>query len=190
MADIHNEPQPRNERRVADIIDAHIARALPPFDPKNELRAPLKRGSRGRYRHAVEVEALRAPFVDDALAGVPNRLIAERSGLSAKQVHIWRTGRRIVGRHGRAPAALGTKFLVSSLLGEPTTPVPHSFSKVAGAWRPPAYALRRPLDFQLFARMVGRLKDEFTIEEIALGIGIEERDIAMAIILDEARGAL
>lgn len=192
MANFRNGTcDPRNDLRVADIldpVDLATASTLAPYDPKHEVRQPLRRGARGRYRHAAEIDALLTPYVDDALAGVPARLIARRAGLSAQQVKQWRARRRIPGRRGRAPAELGTQFMVGALLGEPTQPVPHEFSPVNGAWRPPAYALRRPLDYALFTRMVCRLCDEFAIDQVAHGIGIDERDIAMALVLDAARG--
>jgi len=190
MAAIHDATSsPQNDRRVADILDlgdAVAALGLPPYEPRHEVRPTLNRGPRGRYRHTAEVDALLAPYVDDAVAGVPDRLIARRVGLSTQQVKLWRSRRRIPGRRGRAAAELGTRFMIAGLLGEKTEPVSHEFSPVEGAWRPPVYALRRPLSYVLFTRMVSRLADEFTIGQIAEGIGIEERDVAL--VLDAARG--
>lgn len=191
MAELHDRVPAPDARRVVDILDpADAARALdlPPFEPRDELMPALRRGRRGAYRSAADVDALLSAYLDDALAGVPDRLIARRTGLSAQQVKLWRARRGIAGRRGRAPVELGTRFLVSALLGEETTPVPHEFSPVQGAWRPPAYALRRPLDYRLFARVVSRLVDELTVDQIASAIGIDERDIEMAIRIEAARG--
>lgn len=181
-------------RTVADVLDPPAQRAgldLPPYDPSDEPRPAMRpRGYRGCYRSAAEVEALLAPFIDDAIAGVPDRWIARRTGLSAQQVKQWRSRRRIRGRRGRLPAELGARFLLASFLGESTEPVPHEVSPVGGAWRPPAYVLRRPLQYDAFVRAVRLLAGTMTTEEIALGIGIDERDVEIAVTLGvETRAA-
>ena len=192
MTEFHNgTPDPQNDRRVGDLFSPSeivVAFNLPVYDPKHEARPPRRRGARGKYKHAAEVDALLAPYVEDAIGGVPDRLLAQRTGLSAQQVKQWRSRRRIRGRRGRAPVELGTRFMVAALLGEETNPVPHEFSVVEGTWRPPAYALRKPLNYELFTSIVGRLRDEFTAEEIADGIGIEARDVAMATVIGAAGG--
>lgn len=178
-------------RTVGDVLDADAAAfgaATAPYDPKDEVRSPAR--ARGPQRRpASEIDALLAPFVNDALAGVSDRLIAQRTGLVAQQVKHWRTRRCIHRRRGRRPAALGTQFLLASLLGTATEPVPHEISPVEGAWRAPVYALRRPLRYDLFVRAVSALATEMTCEEIALAVGIEERDVWLAIVLGAERGA-
>ena len=190
MPEMQNRERRRAELTVAEVVDVDRSTyaTLPPYDPTHEVRPPRGRGVRGSYRHAADIDALLAPYVDDALAGVPDRLLAERVGLSQQQVKLWRRRRHIPGRRRKTPAVVGTKFLLGHLLGEDTEPVPHSVSPVCGEWRPPAYVLRRPLDYSLFARMVSALVDVFTVEEIAGGIGIDGRDITNALALVDARG--
>lgn len=182
----------RKNRCVRDVVGVDAAaalRELPAYDPKDETRPALRRGVRGKYRHVGEVDALLAPFTNDALAGVPDRLIADRADLSVQQVKRWRHRQRIKRRRGSPPPQVGTQFMVASLLGEPTEPVAHEFSPTHGEWRPPAFALRRPLTFDLFAKMIAVLVDDFTIDEIAHGFGFEGRDVALALALWTARGA-
>ncbi len=178
-------------RTVADILDADAqasGRLAAPYDPRDEIR-PSTRARGPQRRSASEVDSLLAPFINDALAGVADRLIAQRVGIDAQQVKQWRTRRHIRGRRGRVPASIGTQFMIASFLGEETVPVPHEVSPVQGAWRPPVYALRRPLRYDLFVRAVGLLATEMTSEEVALGIGIEERDVLAAMVLGAERGA-
>lgn len=182
-----------DRRTVADILDAVAqtsARELPPYDPRNESR-PVRpaRAARGTYRSAAQVDETLKPFASDAHAGVSDRLIGSRTGLSPQQVKRWRSRGSIRGKRGRRPTELGTRFLIASLIGEPTTPVPHEVSPLHGEWRPPAYALRRPLRYDLFVRAVHALATDMTIEEIALAMGIDERDVAMAAIVHAERGA-
>lgn len=181
----------RKTKRVAEVVGVAVAplRELSPYDPKDEIRSTLRRGVRGRYRHAGEVDALLAPFTNDALAGVPDRMVANRAGLSVEQVKQWRRRQHIPGRRGRPQPQLGTQFMVSALLGEPTEPIAHEFSPTHGEWCPPAFALRRPLKFDLFANMIAVLVDNFTIDEIAHGFGFEARDVELALALWAARGA-
>lgn len=178
-------------RTVADLLDADAqasGRSAAPYDPHDEIR-PSTRTRGPQRRSASEVDTLLAPFFADALAGVADRLIAQRVGIDAQQVKRWRARRRIRGRRGRVPARMGTQFLIAGLLGDETVPVPHDVSPVQGAWRPPVYALRQPLRYDLFARVVRVLAAEMTSEEIALGIGIEERDVLAALVLGAERGA-
>lgn len=178
-------------RTVADILVADAqasARSAAPYDPNDEIR-PSTRTRGPQRRSASEADRLLAPFINDALAGVADRLIAQRIGIDAQQVKQWRARRHIRGRRGRVPAGLGTQFLLAGLLGEETVPVPHEVSPVQGAWRPPVYALRRPLRYDLFVRVVRLLATEMTSEEVALGIGIEERDVLAALVLGAERSA-
>jgi hypothetical protein len=183
----------RETSTVADVLDPAsqaAGRGLPAYDPRTEsLPSRARPSTRGGYRSADHVDATLAPFASDAAAGVPDRLIGSRTGLSAQQVKRWRARRRIRGQRGRRPTELGTRFLLASLLGEHTEPVLHEVSAVQGAWRPPAYTLRRPLKYDLFVRAVHLLQAEMTIEQIALAVGIDERDVAMAALLHAERGA-
>lgn len=181
----------RDARTVADVLglDAQASgRSAAPYDPTHEVR-PATRTRGMQRRSAAEVDARLVPFLNDALVGVPDRLLAERTDLEPSQVKQWRARRRIRARRGRAPAIVGAQFLIGSLLGEATEPVPHEISPVDGAWRPPVYALRRPLQYDLFVRAVSTLASAMTSEEIALAIGIDERDVAMALALSAERGA-
>lgn len=191
MAALHDDTYSRlDTRTIADILGADAqasARAAPPYNPSDEVRPATN--SRGpARRRASEVDALLARFVDDALAGVPDRLIGQRTGLAAQQVKQWRARRRIRGRRGRAAAQLGTRFLLASFLGEHTTPVPHEVSMVGGAWSPPAYTLRRPLRYDLFVHAVCMLVADMTTEEIALAIGVDQRDVEIAVTLGTGHG--
>ncbi|MFO0680504.1 MAG: hypothetical protein U0234_00570 [Sandaracinus sp.] len=191
MEQAQSSTDPRHTTRVAELlgVELDIARELPPYDPRDETRPALRRGARGKYRHAAEIDALLAPFTNDAIAGVPDALLARRVGVSFEQVKHWRRRRHIQGRRGRAPTAVGTNFMLGALLGEPTEPVAHEISPTHGQWRPPAYALRRPLSFGLFARMIAVLVESFTVDQIAQGFGFEERDVALALALWTERGA-
>lgn len=179
------------DRRVADVlgIDVELVRDLPPYNTTEEPPpGRLRRGPRGRYLPAAEVDARLAPYTEDARAGVPDIMLANRAGLTLERVRQWRRRHGITGRRGRPPAQLGRTFMVAPLLGEGVSPVPHDVSSpVGGDWRPPVYLLRQPLTYELFAACVITLVDRFTTDEIASAIGIAERDVYHAIVLYGAR---
>ncbi len=183
---------PERERRVVDAlgVDPTTTVELPPFEPADELPPEKKsRCRRGPYLRAAEVDAKLEPFVEDAHAGVPDSMLAQRSGLTTERVRQWRRRRGIQGRRGRPSAAEGRAYLVAPLLGERVPPVAQDVdSPVGGRWRPPVYLLREPLRYDLFTACVVVLVEQFTTAEISAAIGIAERDVFDAIALHEARG--
>lgn len=180
-----------DHRTVAEIlgIDGDAVRDLPSYSAAEDAPPPrARRGRRGRYLRAAEVDARLAPYVDDARAGVPDVMLASRTALTTERVRQWRRRHGIAGRRGRPSAQLGRTFLIAPLLGERVQPLPHDVaSPVAGEWRPPVYLLREPLAYELFAECVVMLSERFTTEQIAQAIGIAERDVYDAIVLYECR---
>ncbi len=183
---------PDRERRVGEVLDVDLAEVikLPPYDPRDELPPTTTSGRpRGRYLRATEVDARLEPFIEDARAGVPDSMLAQRSGLTTERVRQWRRRHGINGRRGRPSAAQGRAYLVAPLLGERVPPVAQDVaSPVGGRWRPPVYLLREPLRYDLFAACVAILVEQFTTAEIAAAIGFAERDVFDAVALYEARG--
>lgn len=184
---------PDRDRRVADVLAVEPGVIeLPGFDPADEAPPETRaRRSRGPYLRATEVDARLAAFVEDARAGVPDAMVAQRSGLTTERVRQWRRRHHISGRRGRPSAAEGRAYLVAPLLGEPVPPVAQDVgSPVDGRWRPPVYLLREPLNYDLFAACVAVLVEQLTTAEISAAIGIAERDVFDAVALHEARGAV
>ena len=117
---------PDRERRVGEVLDVDLAEVveLPPYDPRDELPpTTTSRRPRGRYLRATEVAARLEPFMEDARAGVPDSMLAQRSGLTTERVRQWRRRHGINGRRGRPSAAQGRAYMVAPLLGERVPPV-------------------------------------------------------------------
>lgn len=167
------------------------AAALPPFDPDGEPGPQLRprAASRGTYMKFATVDARLSPYAPDAKAGVSDKVLARRTELSVGQVRAWRRRQGIRHEPGRPTGEVGRWYLSRSLVGATPGPVPHAVSPVGGDWRLPEYVLREPLDFNLFARAVSLLVEQFTTEEISKAIGIAERDIYNVVVLYAARGA-
>jgi hypothetical protein len=185
---------PQTTMKVAELLEGDVddLLRLPRFDPRVELRE-VKRTKRKRrcpYMSAAAVDAQLAPFRADAEAGVPDALIAKRSGRTSHQVQHWRHRNKIYGRKGRMNRGMALSYLLGGLIaGEPV--LRHDVSPVRGEWSPPAYVLREKLSYDLFARTCHRLVTElsYTISDVARAIGVRERDVDDAVALFEARGA-
>ncbi len=137
----------------------------------------------------AEVDALLHPLHEDALAGVPDALLARRAGLTREQVRQWRRREGIPGRGG---ARTVTEQLDYALRPRSdTAPLLHAAatSAVGGTWEPPSYVLRTPLHYDRFVDLVAIAVQHFTSGEIGAALGVRERDVLDALRLHEARGA-
>jgi hypothetical protein len=178
--------RPQLPQRAADLVeDPDAIDKLPPYEPFQDIRKPVRRYKRGSYMTPMIIDGLLTRYIPDMQAGIPDHLIGRRVGLSPSQVKRWRGKKEIVGRRGPTPPLMGAQFMLGAMLGEQTAAVEHEFSVVRGTWRPPAYALRCPLNYNLFVKMVVTLIKVFSVEEIAAGIGIEARDVELAFIMSE-----
>ncbi len=172
-------------------IDVASAEQLPDFDPAGEAhpggatRAPR----RGPYLKQAAVDERMDPLATDAAAGVPDRMLARRTGLSTEQVRQWRRRRRVRGRRGRTPAAAVMEYSIQGLGRTDLEPLIHmvASSPVGGAWRAPEYVLRRPLRYDGFVAVIAAAAREFSSLELAEALGFEERDILDALALHDAR---
>ena len=194
MPERRDVPSERLQQRVAEAlgIDVERARALPDFDPCAEVLTaatprPLKRC---KYVKAAVVDAELAPFLADARAGIPDAVLARRTGLRVSQIRKSRRRHDVRGRRGRTPTNLRTGYLAEHYIGRDVGAMQHvTTSEVDGRWRAPEYVLREPLDYSKFAELVHWAVGTYSTAEIASAIGIAERDVIAAVVLHDARGA-
>ena len=137
-----------------------------------------------------EVDRELAQFEEDAGAGVPDELIARRSGLSVDTVARWRRRRGIKHPRGRPSAEQLIHRAAVELFGRPPadTWMRTRESPVMGRWEVPQYLLRRPLDYSAFAEATSKLMEAgLTPGRIAAGLGVRTEDVAVATTLWRAR---
>ena len=192
MSSSHSSHDARLTVAAALDINIELAAALPDYDPRVETppRSP-RPTSRGPYKKRDDVDARLEPLRLDAVAGVPDQLIARRAGLTREVVRQWRRRERIAGRRGRTPPALGARYALDALLGRDVGALVHfaASSPVGGRWRPPEYVLRRPLRYDAFVEVISDAVGRFSTAELAEALGFEERDIVDAVALQARRAS-
>lgn len=130
-----------------------------------------------------EVERRLGPLQRDMEAGVADRLLAKKAGVSVRAVRKWRRSRFIVGRRGRTPRTLDGALYFRELLptGLPTS-VEHPVDTINPGFRVPSYVLRVPLDYTVLVEAVWRLcAGGLSLSQISAAIGIAVPDLEMAV---------
>lgn len=177
-------------RTVAKALEIDVARAadLPAF----VLNPPDARKCHPRpakHIKAEQVDAMLAPYRVDAVNGVPDKLIAARAKVSPMIMRAWRRRQKIEPPPGRRPYTMLLPYELQTMLGGAAARGPHPTSSSLDAFEPPAYVLREPLDYACFVRVVATLRASgFSIQQIASGVGVLDRDVAQAVQVGERRG--
>lgn len=190
-----HDPRSRAHRVVHEALGIDVAAAimLPPFDSRLERRPdrPARPHRRKPYVKAEVLDIELEPLTSDAEAGVPDALLAQRSGRTVAQVRKWRRRRGVRGRRSRTSRQLTMMYMLGTLLDRETVHLCHDTSPVKGEWTAPTYVLREPLAYTAFAQICFRLATEldYSSTDIAKGIGVMERDVLHAIAIYEARGS-
>lgn len=116
------------------------------------------------------------PYEEEARAGVPDLLIAQKSGVPLAVVVRWRKALRIKRPRGITGGAEGQRYALE-LLGPGFDAEKHAVGNVFdGKWKIPEYVVRVPLNYTELCRVLHRLKDlsDSTLSE---ALGISEQDI-------------
>lgn len=145
----------------------------------------------GNYRKGSELDSILAPFTIDLAAGVPYEMVAQRTGLTEKQVAHWRVRQGIERAPGRPSRFVMTRFMARALVGRAAPAVEHPVRAVGnGEWTPPEYLLRVPLHYDTFVHIVGVLVGTgMSIDAVALGLGVAARDVSLAFEVHQRSGA-
>lgn len=116
-------------------------------------------------------------YLEESKAGLPDEVIAERSGWSVDSVAKWRRQRGVKKPRGLGGGAEGQRYALQ-LLGSPMTSRHTTGNLFAGNWKIPEYLLRQPLNYTAFCRLVhsSRLSDS----ELSEAIGVRDSDITAA----------
>ncbi|MBO6936768.1 MAG: hypothetical protein JJ863_17495 [Deltaproteobacteria bacterium] len=185
--------------RGADTVAAALClpkeamEALQPYRVGTEPVHERKQTTRAAAQHHLspeEVDEKLAELEEDARAGVPDDLIAARSGLSVNTVARWRRRHDIERPVGRPPAEQATERAAVELFGEATVAawMRTRESPVMGRWEVPQYLIRRALDYTAFAEAASILTETgLTPGRIAAALGVRPADVALATSLWSAR---
>lgn len=126
-------------------------------------------------------------YIEHAIAGVDDSVIAKRAKRSIAQVRAWRLAQGVRRASGRPTAQARIHAKAVELLGRSQAPVavPVRQSPVLGRWEPPLYVLRDPLDYAKFVAIVDFAASKFSMDDITAGLGLRKVDVVIAARLGE-----
>ena len=158
-----------------------------PYTVGTEPSSREPRSNAGGRCAASAVDARLADYFDDVEAGVPDPRIAEAAGATPRQVREWRRRNAMHRRAGRPSNALRLATFATDVFGR-GAPVRVAVRGAGLEFEPPEYVLRYPLDYPSFCEAMTRLlASGMSKNRIASALGVRERDVEAAAILERRR---
>ena len=149
------------------------------------------RGSSGPRARRVDPRILDR-FLPEARAGASDAAIAKSAGVKPDQVARWRRRNDVARTRGRPTRYARAASMAVELMGHPFEPVVAEVrtSILGGRFEPPQYILRDGLDYDLFVELIDALAAAgYRDDELAVGLGVREVDVAIARLLSTRAAA-
>lgn len=175
--------QPQQPATVAELLDLPVEEGLY-VETYAVGSEPSRSGSVSPAPRAPRVnpKTLDA-YLPAARAGASDAAIAKSAGVKPEQVARWRRLNEVARPRGRPTGVARATSMAVELMGHPFEPVVAEVrtSLLGGRFEPPLFLLRDGLDYDLFVRFVDVLAlSGYGDDQVALGLGVRELDIAIA----------